>query len=641
MLIATAGHIDHGKTSLIRALTGVETDRLPEERSRGISIDLGFAYWRPDAGATIGFVDVPGHERFVRTMIAGFSGIDFALLVVAADDGVMPQTVEHLHILHMLGIRRAIVALTKVDRASADQRAKTRRAIFDLLADTPLADTQILEVNPLEGTGMPQLAAALMAARGPVPDDTGFGFRMAIDRAFTVAGAGSVVTGTVLSGRVQAGDSLILSPLGREVRVRGLQSAGCSLDTIGRGERGAFNLAGVELADIHRGDWLVETMGHAPTQRIEVLVALAPGQDRPLRHDSQVHFHHASAAISARILTLRQRAIAHGEPVLAQIVLDRPHCAVTDDRFVLRDQSGTLMLGGGHVLDPLLPARRRLTALRQLRAQALALADPAARLMALAAIPGEEPELAWFTASANLTASGIEAVLARSSVVRTGKAAQLLIAGERFTRMEAAIAELIRQYHAEHPSAGGMTRRAARAAMPEPVSADLFDSLLRRLETAGRIELDGALLRLPGFTASFSPAETEFWRQVLAVLEGKPVGVINQSELAKELRVSEVAVGTLLLRRKVSGDLWQVTSTKFMLRQHVMQLVAHAAVLAEACPQGFTAAQFRDASGIGRNFVIQLLEFFDRIGVTRRNGEARRMRGDWRFVVGEARPPSG
>ena len=466
MLIATAGHIDHGKTALIRALTGVETDRLPEERRRGISIDLGFAYWRPDQGPTIGFVDVPGHERFVSNMIAGLGGIEFALLVVAADDGIMPQTREHLQILQVLGIDRGLVALTKIDRVAPERAAEMRQAICTMLADTAWAGTPIFDVDAPGGSGIPALAAAIAAKREVHGRDEFHGFRLAIDRSFSVAGAGTVVTGTVVAGEAMVGDRLILSPDGRELRVRGMQSAGRAVELITRGERCALNLIGLERADVRRGQWLVAPMAHAPTSRIEALVALAPDRDKPLRHDSHVHFHHGAASIAARVLVPRQRSMQPGAQALVQLVLDAPTSAVIGERFVLRDPSGRVLLGGGQVLDPLPSTRRRKQAERELRAAALALCDPAEQLAALASAPGVEGDLGWFAVSANLAPEGIERLLAGGAIVRAGTSGRLAIASERLAGLEVALPQLIGKHHADSP--GKAACRAARRALPCP-----------------------------------------------------------------------------------------------------------------------------------------------------------------------------
>ncbi|MFM5908343.1 MAG: selenocysteine-specific translation elongation factor [Novosphingobium sp.] len=634
MLIATAGHIDHGKSSLVRALTGVETDRLPEEKARGISIDLGFAYWTPDAGPTIGFVDVPGHERFARNMIAGLSGIGFALLVVAADDGVMPQTVEHLRILDLLGISRGAVALTKCDKVDDTRIAQLQDEIADLIAPTGLAGAPIHAVSSITGQGIAALAAALLAARDARRDDAEHHFRLSVDRVFTLAGSGTVVTGTVLSGQAKIGDSLTVSPLGREVRLRGMQSGGRKVECAAPGERCALNLSGLEAGEVHRGDWIVAPAAHAPTGRIEARIAVLPDRTAPLRHDGRVHLHLGTQATGARVLVPRQRSLQAGAEEVVQLVLDEPALATIGQRFILRDASGRELVGGGRVLDPLAGDRRRSHAERAARVAALSLADPQAMIAALAAAPGAEPDAAWLALSLNRKDEAAAALCQRAGLIRAGKAGRIIVSPGKVERLDGALIAALAAHHRDHPEQGGLPRKTARARLGEPVSAELFDWLAERAATLGRVAVQGALLRLPGHSASFSAPETAMWRKVLALADGHGPRPFALADLARNLGSSEPVIAAMLQRRKASGDLWQITETRFMLREQVAGLVALAAGLDAASAGGFTAAEFRDASGIGRNFIIHLLEFLDRIGVTRRQGDARRMRADWQSVVG-------
>ncbi|MGE3693254.1 MAG: selenocysteine-specific translation elongation factor [Novosphingobium sp.] len=640
MLVATAGHIDHGKTALIRALTGTDTDRLPEERARGISIDLGFAHWRPDAGEAIGFVDVPGHRRYLRNMLAGVGGVHFALLAIAADDGPMPQTVEHLQILDLLGIAHGAVAVTKCDKASAEQIAEVRGKVERLLAGSSLAQAPVFEVSAQSGAGIDALARALIEARGrfAAVADEARAFRMAIDRAFTVTGSGTVVTGTVTAGMARPGQMLMLSPQGREVRVRGLQSGGVSVEAVAPGQRCALNLAQVEASEVHRGDWLVETAQHVPTSRIEASVRLIA--KAPLRHASRVHLHHGAADLCARILLPRQRAIQPGETALVQLVLDTPTSAVTGERFILRDASGQALLGGGEVRNPLPGEKRRPAALREAVAAALALDSPASALAALAAMPHFECDTGWLARCHGLKPEAMQALLSQCDIVLAGSERQIALARTRFEALGDRLVEALGRHHIDRPETGGMTRRELRGALDEGLSAGLLSVLLDDLLAAGRIAASGPLLCLPGHVPSFSPAETAMWNAALAALEGSTTRAVRIGELAQELHTGEAAVRAMLYRRRLAGQVWQVTENRFMLNRHVAELAALASEL-DRRHGGFSAAQFRDASGIGRNFVIELLEFFDRIGVTRRQGEKRRMRPGFEAVLGVAEPQSG
>ena len=360
MIVGTAGHIDHGKTSLVRALTGVDADRLKEEKARGITIDLGFAYM-PAGDGVIGFVDVPGHERLVHNMLAGASGIDFALLVVAADDGPMPQTREHLAILDLLGLTRGLVALTKADLVDPDRLAAARNETANALIGTGLDGAEIVAVSSATGAGVAALRARLEAAaaeRSARP--AGAPFRLAVDRSFTLPGAGTVVTGTVLAGSVAPGDHLVASPSGLAVRVRGLHAQNRVAERGGPGDRCALNLAGdgVSKDALRRGDMIVAPALHAPTDRIDARLRVLASEARPIGQWLPVHLHHGAAEVAARVVLLGD-PIAPGAEGLVQLVLDRPIAAAAGDRFVIRDTSAQRTIGGGAFLDLRAPARRR------------------------------------------------------------------------------------------------------------------------------------------------------------------------------------------------------------------------------------------------------------------------------------------
>ncbi len=327
MIVATAGHVDHGKTTLVKALTGTDTDRLAEEKRRGMSIDLGFAYADFGSASPIGFVDVPGHERFVRNMLAGVAAVDFALLVVAADDGPMPQTREHLAILDLLGIAQGAVAITKIDRVSAERLAEVRAEVTALLATSALRGAPMFPIAAPSGEGLTALREHLMAAdRAWTGRSSQGNFRLAVDRCFTIDGAGLVVTGAVFSGTAHLGDHLLISPQGTPVRVRSIHAQNQTAVLASAGQRCALNLVGADLKrhEVHRGDWMVAPMAHAPTARLDVRLGVLGSESRALAHWTPVHLHIGASALSARVATLGDRSIGPGSTGLAQLVLDQP-----------------------------------------------------------------------------------------------------------------------------------------------------------------------------------------------------------------------------------------------------------------------------------------------------------------------------
>jgi selenocysteine-specific elongation factor len=383
MIVGTAGHIDHGKTALVRRLTGIDTDRLKEEKARGISIDLGFAYWPRPGGEIVGFVDVPGHEGLVHNMLAGATGIDFVILVVAADDGVMPQTRERLAIMDLLGLRHGVVALNKCDLAGEEQRAAAAAGIAAVLAGTGLEGAPIVPVSAMTGEGLADLTAhidAALARKAARPKDGPF--RLAVDRSFTLTGLGTVVTGTVLSGAVKVDDRVLVSPSGLEARIRSINAQDRRVEQGEAGQRCALVLAGPHISKeaVRRGEVVVDPALHAPTARIDASLRVLASERRPIGQWFPVKLHHAAAEVPGRIVVLRDEPIAPGEAAYVQLVLERPLAAAVGDRFVVRDTSSSRTVGGGFLIDLRAPERRRRTADRQAEIAALARPDPAEAL---------------------------------------------------------------------------------------------------------------------------------------------------------------------------------------------------------------------------------------------------------------------
>ena len=639
MLVATAGHIDHGKTSLVRALTGVETDRLPEEKARGISIDLGFAYWTVE-NRTIGFVDVPGHERFVRNMLAGVAAIDFALLVVAADDGVMPQSIEHVQILDLLGVDRGMVAITKCDRVDAARIAEVRSQIEALLAPTALAGVPMYEVSSVTGAGIAELGAALRAADAAQAEnhERGRNFRLAIDRAFSVPGTGTVVTGTAQDGVLAVGAHLAFSSGGREVRVRGMQSGSKTVESITPGARCAINLVGVEVAEIKRGNWLLAPGMFAPSRRIEARLSILKGEAHPLKHNTQVHLHLGTADVLARVLIPGQTTIAPGEQGLVHLLLDQPLCTVNGDRFIVRDQSARRSLGGGRVLDPQASGGKRDDTARAVSA-AHEHFDARATLAALLAIEDYEIDTVRFERSFNLDAAWARSLYQELEAVIIGRTRAVLLPAARVTTIGEQIVATLQAFHREQPDDPGIGARELKTRVAPKLSNDCFVAIQRTLIEQRRIESGGNLLKMPGHVAGSRAADRALWERLLPMLRERGIQPLTARELAQELRAGEATVKALLYRRRAEGEVHRITEDRFLPRELVAQLAATAAFLTKQSEgKGFTAAEYRDAIGTGRTLAIQILEFFDGAGVTRRNGDLRRMQPDYELVVGAAAP---
>ena len=640
MIVATAGHIDHGKTLLVKTLTGVDTDRLPEEKARGISIDLGFAYWPLADGAVIGFVDVPGHERFIRNMLAGVCGIDFALLVVAADDGVMPQTVEHLHILDLLDIRRGIAVITKIDRVPIERVDAVRTEIATLLAPTRLAGIGILPVSAVTGAGVEELKRQLAAAAGAFSArmTEGQHFRLAIDRAFTIAGSGTVVTGTVFNGAVAVGDRLVVSPRGAPVRVRGIQMRGQAVERAQAGQRCALNLTGADLETVARGDWVLAEAIHAPTQRIDARVTLLASEPQPLRHWTPLHLHLATADVTARISLPGGAAIAPGGSTIAQLALAKPVGALNGDRFILRDQSARRTLGGGVVLDPHARAARRATPARQAELAALERGAPEAALAELLKDETRGVDLARFERTFNLKPERLSALYAAAGIAVLGKDVRTGITNARRASLREAVPAAVSDFHRAQPQAVGADPAALRSRLAPQLPAEAFQALLRELADVRKIEIAGNLVRQPGHDATSNPEDQRMWQLVLPALQQGGFSPPSVAELAAALKLKEAALKDFLHRKSRGGEVLRVPPDCFYPRATLATLAATAHALARANPNGFTAAQYRDATGIGRSLAIEILEFLDTLGVTQRIGDARKIRKDFVPILGAAEP---
>jgi len=629
LIIATAGHIDHGKTLLVKALTGVDTDRLPEEKRRGLTIDLGFAYKPLGDGAVSGFVDVPGHERFVRNMLAGVANIDYALLVVAADDGPMPQTVEHLAILDLLGVTSGVIALTKTDRADAARIADVTNAVRSLLQGTGLASAQVIPVSAVTGAGVDTLRGHLAQAAIEVQARTARGnFRLAVDRSFTVAGAGLVVTGSVFSGTARTGDTLVLSPAGTEVRARQIHAQNQESELGSAGQRCAVNLAGRDLrkAEVRRGDWLVAEPAHAPAARLDARVRVLASEARPLRHWTPVHVHIGAADVPGRVAVLEGRAIAPGESALAQIVFDRQVGALKGDRFILRDQSATRTMAGGAVIDPFPPARGRAKPERIEFLAAMELAAPGEALSALLDLAPFGLNLSRFATAHNLTdGEAAELWAAANDMVAAGpEAAPLGFSDGNWKALGEAVTAALKSWHAEKPEHPGPSPDQLRAAMrPRPPLAAL-NAVLEDLISSARVSRANQALRLAGFETSMAPADQATWDKIKPLLIEGGLRPPIVHDIAGVLAMDPKQVDRFLGRMARQGLVTQVASNRYFPPQAVIGLARIAQGLAEADADGLINVRaFRDASDIGRNLVIEVLEYFDRLGFTHRRDDGR------------------
>lgn len=634
MIVGTAGHIDHGKTRLVRALTGIETDRLQEERTRGISIELGYAYVPVDgsvgdASATLGFVDVPGHERFVHTMVAGATGIDMALLVVAADDGVMPQTREHLAILQLLGVDRGAVALTKIDRVDAARMAQVQTEIAALLAGTPLQDAPVFACNSTshDDVGINALRAHLHAcatgefnARRAAPHHELF--RMPVDRVFSLAGHGTLVTGAVHGGVASVGEHLQLMPAATDVRVRSIHAQNQASERAMAGQRCALNLAAIAREDIHRGDWIADPRALLATLRVDVRLRIS-AQTAPLRDWAPLHIHWGTMHRQAHLVLLEDAPSGDGQ--LVQLVFDSPVCAMCGDRFIARDSAATHTLGGGIVLDPQPPQRRRRSPARLAWLRALEQLAAGAGLGPLLQQAPLGIPMAALQRYCRRAADRIDLPADTRRIVTREDTVVILTSHWQVLR-EQVIASL-RSWHERRPDEPGVdSGRLQRSTLPA-LATGLWNALLQDLLADGTLQRVGAWWRLPGHDHAPPERERLLLERVLPHLHAGGFDPPWVRTLATEFGLPEDEVRAILRRAAARGELFQVVPDLFYAPARIAELAAIVARLSQASGT-VDAAAFRDAIGLGRKRSIQILEFFNRVGYTRRVGDQHRPRGD-------------
>ncbi|MCG6984613.1 MAG: selenocysteine-specific translation elongation factor [Thiocapsa sp.] len=624
MLIGTAGHIDHGKTTLVKALTGVDADRLPEEKARGITLDLGYAYAPLADGSVLGFVDVPGHEKLIRNMLAGATAIDFVLLVVAADDGPMPQTREHLELLDLLGLTQGAVALTKSDTVSPDRLDEARGEVAELLARTGLSDSPLFPVSGRTGEGVAALRAHLETAaaafgRRPVAGR----FRLAIDRSFSLTGVGTVVTGTAQAGAIAVGDSVMISPPGLKARVRGLHVQDRPAERGQAGERCALALKGdFDKSDIERGMWVVDPALAIPLSRLQGELRVPPNQ-KPLTHMQSVHVHLGTKDVIGRVALLDCRKVDAGDTALVEILLEQPTLALRGDRFVLRDAGAQRTVAGGRVLDIFPPTRHKRAPERLALLDGMRVDDPAVSLGVLATQAAAGIDLDRFSLSWNLGDAESETLWRRTDlrVIQQAGNASIGVARPAWAALKSRLLVALASEHERAPDMIGVEPERLRRMTSINLARPAFDALIAELLAAEAITQTRSWLHLPSHRVSLTAADRELYAELKPLLETQPFNPPRVRDVHQASGTPEAAVRQLFKRVARAGELYPVAHDHYFTANAVAQLASIVQQLNEE--QGAArAAPFRDIifpdGGGGRKVAIRILEFFDRIGYTRR-----------------------
>lgn len=618
MIIGTAGHIDHGKTSLVEALTGVNADRLPEEKARGITIDLGFAYASTPSGAVVGFVDVPGHEKFVHTMAAGAVGMDHGLLVVAADDGLMPQTREHLRILDLLGVPQISVAITKTDLVDAQRVADVTQEVVTHIASTRFGAVNTYPISVRSREGVEALRDALFALALPQASNAPTYFRLAIDRVFVVKGMGVAVTGAVIAGRIAVGDRVRLAHAGSEARVRSIHAQNQSAEQAQVGERCGIVLSGLDLEQVTRGDWLVAPELSLQSMRVDCLLTVPHDAERVLKDGELVLLHHGCQQVSARLILLDRGAVGAGEQAWVQIVLNRPLSLCWHDRLVLRDASARHTLSGAQVMDIAPPVRGRkkqdrLDVLSILRAP-----DPIKVLVGLLEQARVPLDLTHWAAAMNRSSQALLDVLKPHIALQLQNGAQELVIG---VASQHALVERVKTcleaFHVSDPDEPGLAyERLRRMAIPE-LDTSVFKAWLSRQIDAGVFALTGNFVHVVGHRVELSHPERILWERALPKLLDAGFDPPWVRDVAALIGASDDEIRVLFKKQARTSALTQLVKDLFYPDATMVRMADM--IRETVAEQGFVSVvSFRDKLGIGRKRAIQILEAFDRVGLTRR-----------------------
>lgn len=628
IIIGTAGHVDHGKTTLIKALTGTDTDRLKEEQERGMTIDLGFASLTLADGTIAGIVDVPGHEKFIRNMLAGAVGMDIVMLVIAADEGIMPQTVEHLDILRLLDVKSGVIVLTKYDMVDAEWRSVVEEDIRTQLAETFLARSPLIRVNSLSGKGIPELKKTLLSSASRAePRNAALPFRLPVDRVFTRPGFGTVVTGTLAAGTLQIGDSIEILPQGIQTRARGLQTHGKKQIVAEAGTRLAVNLAGVEVAQVARGTLLAPPGTLAATRCCDALLRLLPNAPRPLLHRARVRLYLGTAEIMGRVSLLGTDNIAPGGEAYVQFRAEEPFVGARGEPFVIRSFSPMQTIGGGILLDTAPLRHRRFDEAVLHGLEAKRRGTPEDLLTAwLESRPfgGTQAEAGQATGlPESEIQNAVERLCEKNRLVRLigEKSPRLILIGKLTATTDRAL-HILDAYHTANPLRAGMPKEEMRGAfhpVPEPRA---FGTLLAYWQETGKIGGTSATLRLADYTVRLSPRQQDLYDRVLQTFQTAGSSAPSAEEVADRLHAPLEAIEAMIRVALDQGSLVRITDG-FYYTPDILEAAKQTVRTFIHAQGSITVSQYRDQTNTSRKYALPVMEYLDSIHFTRRVGDVR------------------
>ncbi len=631
VVLGTAGHIDHGKTTLIKALTGVDTDRLKEEKERGITIELGFTFMALPSGFKISIVDVPGHEKFVRHMVAGATGIDLVALIIAADEGVMPQTREHLDICKLLRVKNGLIALTKIDLVEKDWLDLVKEEIREFVKGTFLEEAAIVPVSSTTGEGIPGLVAEIDRLAQEVEERSPEGLlRLPIDRVFTMKGFGTVITGTIIAGKVSVGDTLEVLPKGLEAKVRGIQAHGEPVESATAGLRVGINLQGLEKAIVDRGNALALAQTLKPTSVLDSTFQLLPGIPKSLKNRTRVRFHVGTTEALGRVIILDREEIKPGEKAFLQLRLEEPVVALPGDRFVIRSYSPVFTIGGGEILDAFPTRHKRLS--EQLKEEMATLEngsdDEKIRLRLLKAGPAglSWPELVM---RSNLLPSKlkplVDHLVAKGGVLRFNGDRLRFLHPQVMDVLKRFSLDYLKEFHQKNPLQTGAMKEELKSKLPPQVDVRLFNHLLSSLIEEKKILAEKETLRLFSYTISLKAEEKDLHKKIVLLFAKARLQPPTVKEVVAELRASENELKPVLQLLTKEGTLVKVKDDLYFHRQSLEELEGRVVTFLQQNKE-MTPAQFKEVSQVSRKFAIPLLEHFDGKKLTMRIGDKRVLR---------------
>jgi selenocysteine-specific elongation factor len=631
VVLGTAGHIDHGKTTLIKALTGVDCDRLKEEKERGITIELGFTSMVLPSGLEISIVDVPGHEKFVRHMVAGATGIDLVALVIAADEGIMPQTREHLDICRLLRVKKGLIALTKIDLVEKDWLELVKEEIQEFVKETFLAGAAIIPLSSTTGEGLEAFVAEVDQLAKEVEERSPTGLlRLPIDRVFTIKGFGTVITGTIISGKVSLGDSLEVLPQGLEAKVRGIQVHGKSVETATAGLRAGINLQGLEKTAIDRGNVLALSQSLKPTAVLDVFLQLLPSSPKPLKNRTRLRLHLSTVEVLGRAILLDREEVKPGEEALLQVRLETRIVALPGDRFIIRSYSPLLTIGGGEVLDAFPSRHKRFS--QQVKEEMETLEkgsdDEKLKLRLLRAGPAG---LSWpdLIMRSNMMPgklkSHVEGLVSAGGILRYNGDRFRYIHPQVMTDLERFCLDYLKEFHRQNPLQPGAMREELKTKLPPQMDGRLFNHLLSTLIEEKKIIAERETIRLSSHTISLKEEEKDLRKKmVLLYAKGKLQPPLVK-EVAAELAVSENELKPVLQLLNKEGTLVKVKEDLYFYQQAMQELEGKLTNFLQQHKE-MTPTQFKEISQVSRKFAIPLMEHFDAKKLTMRIGDKRVLR---------------